>query len=120
MYSLNESIKANYINSKPYGSSSGNLKVYIPSLMPLIPMGTPKVTPVALHKSCYSNASDCKPSVDSKINTQNYVTAESAYNQFKSPCYWYGSELVVITKSTDCLKCRLAPEELDNSSNWPY
>lgn len=119
MYNLNEYISAKYVKEKPYGSSSGRLKVYIPSLMPLIPMGTPRTTPVSLNASCYCNANDCKPSVASQISTQNFVTAQAPYNSYRFPCYWYGTGLKVIAKSEDCLECKLSPEEEDNSTSWP-
>ena len=120
MYGINETLQANYIHSKPYGSSSGSLRVYIPSLMPLIAMGIPKITPVSLNTTCFCNASDCKPAVANKIDTQNYVTAEASYTEYKQPCYYYGSSLKVNSRTEDCLTCRLNPSEEDNSSPWPY
>ena len=119
MYSLSEYIQANYVHAKPYGSSAGSLKIYIPSLMPLINMGTPKITPIGLNKSCYCNAADCKPSVASKINTQNYATAKAPYHPYDFSCYWFGSGLKIMAQTEDCLSCRLYPEEEDNSTPWP-
>lgn len=120
MYSLNDYIDAVYIQSNPYGSSYGDLKVYIPSLMPLIGMGTPKTTPVSLNRSCYCNASECKPAISSSINTQNYVTAKAPYHSYRSSCYWFGTNVKVTPQTTDCLTCRLSTEEEDNSTPWPY
>ena len=119
MYTLDEYILGNYVESKPYGSSSGSLRIYIPSLMPMIGMGEPRITPVSLNKSCYCNANECKPSIASRVRTQNYVTAQSPYHNFEKPCYWFGDDLKVMTKSEDCLECRLYPEEEDNSTDWP-
>ena len=119
MYDLGEYIEAEYVRVKPYGSSAGDLKVYIPSLMPLISSGIPKISPVSLNKSCYCNASDCKPSVSSSISTQNYVTALEPFHPYKKPCYRFGSKLKVMAKTPDCLSCRLYPEEEDNSIPWP-
>jgi hypothetical protein len=119
MYNLSEYIQALYVQSNPYGSSTGNLKVYIPSLMPLIGMGNPKITPVSLNKSCYCNAIDCKPSVASRINTQNFVTAQAPSNNYKNSCYRFGSGLKIMAKTKDCLTCKLHPEEEDNSTDWP-
>ena len=119
MYSLSEYILAKYVHSSPYGSSAGNLKVYIPSLMPLITMGTPTITPVSLNKACYCNANDCNPSIGSNLNTQNFVTATSPYHPYNSPCYWFGKDLKIMAQTPDCLTCRLYSEEEDNSSPWP-
>lgn len=115
MYNLNQFVDAIYVQSYPYGSSFGNLKVYIPSLMPSIVMDTPRITPVSLNKSIYLNASDCKPAVGSSINTQNFVTAQASFNSYQLPCYRYGSGLKVMSKTRDCLTCRLYASEEDNS-----
>ena len=122
MYNLSAPVSANYVHAKPYGTSSGSLRVYIPAIMnsSLIPMGSPKTTPVSLDKSCYSNAGDCKPSVASMLNTQNFVTAAKPYSSYKDPCYYYGDTISVIPTAGDFLSCRLVPEETDNSKNWPY
>lgn len=115
MYNLNEYIDAIYVHSHPYGSSSGDLKVFIPSLMPLILMDTARLIPVSLNKSIYSNATDCKPAVSSKLFIQNFVTAKAPFNEYQYPRYAYGSSLKVMAKTPDCLTCRLCPEEEDNS-----
>ena len=119
MFSLTSYVSAEYVHAKPYGSSNGSLKVYIPLIMPQIAMGTPKITPVSLNTSCFSNASDCKPAVASMINTQNYITAKAPYNPYRKPCYYYGKGLKVIPKTNDFLICQLGSEEEDNSVNWP-
>ena len=122
MYNLSAPVSAKYVHDKPYGTSAGSLKVYIPSIMNpnFIPMGLPKLTPVSLDKSCYSNAGDCKPSVASMLNTQNFATAAKPYSSYKYPCYYFGDEISVIPTSEDFLSCRLVPEEIDESKNWPY
>ena len=115
LYKVNECISAIYVDASPYGRSSGNLRVYIPSLMPNISMGYPRTTQVSLNRSCYCNANECKPSVSTTINTQNFVTAIEAYFKYSKPCYRYGTDIAVIAKREDCLTCRLAPDEEDNS-----
>lgn len=65
MSSKNEIINGTYVGSK---------EAHISSVMPLIPVGLPKITPNALNKSCYINATECKPSVASTINSQNFLT----------------------------------------------
>ena len=119
MFKSNQFLSANYVESTPYGSSSGALRVYIPEIMPMIGMGKPKVTPVALNKACFANANDCKPAVSSRISTQNYVTAKAPYTGYSLPCYWFGSGIKVTSDNDDCLSCRLFPEEEDNSTEWP-
>ena len=119
MFAVNQVLDATYVHAKPYGSSNGNLRIYIPKLMPHISMGNPKTTPVALNKSCYINANDCKPSIAAKIDTQNYVTAKASYNKYKDSYYRYGSSIKVVAKDDDCLVCKLSPEDEDNSFN-PY
>ena len=119
MYQLDQRVSVNYVQVKPYGTSSGSLKVYCPSLMPNIGMGVPKVTPVSLNKSAYCNANDCKPTISSKINTQNYLTALAPYHDFDFPCYSFGSTITVHALSEDMLTCRIFPEDEDNSHPWP-
>ena len=118
MYKVNELLSAKYIQSSPYGSSNGDLKVYVPSLMSKISMGLPKSTPVSLNKSCYINANDCKPAVASKISTQNFITAKASYNSYKYPRYGYGSSLKIQVKTEDGLICKLSPEDEDNSITY--
>ena len=79
------SVVIRYVQAKPYGTSLGNLKVHCPSLMPLIPMDTPKVTSVGLSKVIFKNAPDCAITIPSQIKTQNYFTALKA----RSPGYAY-------------------------------
>ena len=119
MFSLSKSLDAKYVHAKPYGSSSGSLKVYIPAIMPQITMGSPKITPVSLNQSCFINSDDCKPSISSMLNTQNYVTAKKPSIPYERPCYYYGKGLKVIPKSEDFLSCQLNSGEEDNSVNWP-
>ena len=119
MFVVDQIIKGYYVNSNPYGTSDGSLKVYLPELMPMISMGNPRSTPSSLNSSCYCNASDCKPSVSSSINTQNFVTAKAPYTTYELPCYRYGTEIAVQAKADDCLTCRLYPESTDNSILWP-
>ena len=117
MFILNESLSGTYVHSKPYGTSQGNLRIHLPILMPEIPAGNPKTTPVALNKSCYINALDCKPPIGAKIETQNFITAKAPYNSYRQSHYHFGSSIKVIAKDADCLVCRLAPEDEDNSFN---
>lgn len=119
MFTINNGVRANYIHGSPYGTSRGNLRVYIPELMTNIPMAYPKITPISLNKSCYSNASDCRPTISTHIDTQNFVTAQSGYNSYYGSLYYFGSELVIKPKTEDCLVCKLAPDECDNSFSPP-
>ena len=120
MFNANESLSAIYVHSSGDGTSIGDLKVYVPALMPNISMGVSKITPVSLNKACFANATDCKPSVSSKLSTQNFITAKESFNSYKHPYYRYGSSIRVVVKDADSLECKLAPEELDNSFNYDY
>ena len=114
MYNISSSVSAIYVQGKPYGTTFGDLKVYIPTLMAHITMGVAKITPISLNKSCYCNASECKPSIASYINTQNYVTANN-YGEYSYPYYKYGSKIMVRPRNEDFLSCILRPDECDNS-----
>ena len=116
---LHEFVQCQYVQSRPYGSDAGNLALYCPSLMPMIGMGTPKTTPVSLNKSAYCNSNECKPSVSSKITTQNYITGKANYHDFDFPCYWYGTGITVRADKEDMLECTIWVEEEDNSTPWP-
>lgn len=59
-----------------YSADAGTHRLYIPKLQPLIPMGIPKVTPAGLNPNIFINASDCKVTGGTTINTQNYVTVK--------------------------------------------
>ena len=119
MFNIDQVLSAKYVHAKPHGTSIGKLKVYIPVLMPHITMGTPKITPVGLNATCYANASDCKPTIASKIDTQNYVTALAPYGKYDENYYKYGSDIAVIAKTADCLSCKLSPGDSDNSIKDP-
>ena len=119
MFTINKAVLAKYVHMRPVGLTYGNLKVYIPELMPNIPMGIPKIIPVSLNKSCYCNSTDCRPSVASQIQTQNFVTALSSYNSYSGSQYHYGSDIAIVPKTEDCLTCKLAPDECDNSFTPP-
>ena len=117
MFSIDQVLRGYYVDQRPYGLTSGSLRVYLPDLMPDIAMGTPRITPISLNKSCYCNATDCKPAIASKIDTQNYVTATQSYNHYRDPHYYYGSGISVQAKAKDLLSCKLCPEDQDNSVN---
>lgn len=105
-----------YVQSKPWGSSGGNLKVYCSRLMPKIAMGIPRTTPSSLDKTIYRNASDCAITVPSSVSTQNYFTArKSVTGDFELPLYDFGSTLQVEPQDSDMLVNRIVPN-IDNST----
>ena len=53
--------------------SSTVWKVHSPKILPMVPFGKAKTTPVSLNKNCYCNASACKPNVATQIQTRNYL-----------------------------------------------
>lgn len=106
-----------YVNAKPKGGSGGSLKVYIPEIMKF-GMSTPRIIPFAINKAAFNNASNCKPALSSKINTQNYATAQAPYNSFENGTYYFGSDIGLTSDTSDYLICRLSPEICDNSTSY--
>lgn len=119
MFTINKAVIAKYVHKSKSGTSRGDLKVYVPELMPNIPMAQPKVTPVSLNKSCYCNADDCRPAVSSQLDTQNFITAQKSYYKYSGSLYKFGSDIAILPKTEDCLTCRLSPDECDNSYDPP-
>lgn len=115
MYDVGQILDAVYVQSKPYGTSHGNLKIHIGDLMKKIPVGVPSITPVSLDKSCYANSKECAPTISSMINTQNFVTASASLTPYACPHYYFNSPIKVKSMTRDCLSCRLSPEDADNS-----
>lgn len=96
-------ISAKYVHKKPYGTAYGNLKVYIPSVMPNITMGEGKVTSHdALSKSIFCNASDCAVTPMAKVSLLNYITAKQNPNSsFQCPHMDYGASIIVHSEDHD-------------------
>lgn len=92
---------ANYVGNRPYGSAYGNLKVYIPALMPKITMDKAKLLPaVTINKTMFCNSKECQITPMSKVTPQNYVTAKSyKHTEFQMPHLDYGD--VIAVKGTD-------------------
>ena len=56
------------------GKNSGtSIKVYSARIIPLVKFGKPKEKTVAINKTCFINASKCKPSLSSKVTVRNYL-----------------------------------------------
>ena len=115
IFSDNEILDAKYIQEKPFGTSSGPLKVYIPALMNDIPLGKPKDTPEPIDASCYCNAGDCKPSVGKKITSRNYYVAEAPNFPYAHALLDYEADIKVQVRIRDNLSFKLVSEELDSS-----
>lgn len=62
-------------------ANASSQKLYIPKLMPLISFGAPKITSESLNKSIFLNADECKISVSSTIQSQNYKTVPKPANR---------------------------------------
>ena len=60
--------------------SRGKFRVYIAKIMPLIGFGSPSSKSISLNKSCFCNASACKPTVSSNVKSQNYIDVPLAGN----------------------------------------
>ena len=114
-WEINDTEVAKYCIS-PWGGSGGSLPLYIPKLMPNIPMGKPKTFPVYLNKSCYCNASACRPNVATRLSSQNYITVPPLDNRsFRLPHFWYGDtlQIEVHNKNVDQL---FISTKVDNST----
>lgn len=107
MWKANKYEDCKYVQSTPWGTSHGALQVHCARLMPSIPMGRPKVTPVPISKTLFVNAADCNPGIAARINTQNYITAKAPVSDFKDPHYDFGSSLQVEALDEFMQSCRL-------------
>lgn len=90
-------VPAQFVGKKPYASSYGDLKVYIPSLMPQVTMGLAKtLSPYTINKKLFCNSDECAISPMSKVTPQNFVTAKSVlHTEFQSPHIDYGATIEI-------------------------
>lgn len=51
-------------------------KIYVPKIMPLIPMGTAKDSRVIIDSSILINARTCRPTINRIISSHNYILAD--------------------------------------------
>lgn len=80
------------ISPRVYANS--NLQLNIPKLMPLIPLGRPKVTNISLSNSCYANANNI--AISRTIGTQNFITVSHQANRsFSNEYLSYGDTVLV-------------------------
>lgn len=71
-------------------------KLYVPKLMPLIPQGTPKETPCTLADSMFINDPACRPVVQQRIMSRNWLNASRPANaSFQYPYKYHGMALEV-------------------------
>lgn len=70
-FNLNEEENGVLVEATPY--SSEEFKMYIPRLMPNISKNSGK-TRISFDRNIFLNASECKPSVNSNISTQGFIT----------------------------------------------
>lgn len=70
-FKLNEEENGTLIENTPY--SSERFKMYIPRLMPSISRNSGK-SRVSFDRNIFVNASECRPSVNSSVFTQGYIT----------------------------------------------
>ena len=82
--------------AKSVGKNSGQkFKVYIGKVMPLISFGKPKKKIVQIKKSCFVNATKCKPSIASKVTIANYMTVPVANTSTMRKSVKHGTKLTV-------------------------
>ena len=70
-FNLNEEENGVLVEGAPYSSES--FKMYIPRLMPNIAKSGAS-TRISFDRNIFINASGCKPSVGSSVNSQGYIT----------------------------------------------
>lgn len=97
LFECKPQLDAYYVNTTPWGSSSGNFKVYCPTLMPQVSMGVARsLSPVSLNKTIFCNANDCAISIASRVTPLNYITARAVANSGFSNIHMdYGSNIII-------------------------
>lgn len=70
-FNLNEEENGVLVEGTPYSSEA--FKMYIPRLMPNIAKSNSS-TRVSFDRNIFINASDCKPNINSYVNSQGYIT----------------------------------------------
>lgn len=121
MFKDGQLVDAYYVHASPYGSSYGNLRVYIPGPMSEIGMGTCRYTPQAIDSSTLLNTSECKPNVSKRIDTQNWFTAKAPNFPYAHSLISYGARLKVRVSINDSagIDFKLVSEEADPSWDPP-
>ena len=108
-------VKCKYVQDKPFGSSYGDLKVWVPDLMPQIPMSLAKDTPEA-NDAPTVNADECKVKAPNKVTRRNYFVAKAPNPPFKHSLFDFGAELVAeVRYYDDNLDLKLRSDEADPS-----
>lgn len=100
-------------------SSNGTLLLHIPKLMPAVPFGTPKITPVPLSASIFINDEKCKPKPPKTINTQNYLTVPRQEDRFfKRATLKKGSRILVEVQNGNPDGLRVSTKEDPSTGAW--
>lgn len=97
VFTCDPQLEAQYVSTSRWGSSNGDYKVYCKTLMPEISMAVARsLSPVALSKTMFCNASDCAISPMSRVTPINYITAKSVPNAVFSDVHMdYGSTIII-------------------------
>lgn len=117
MFTDGQLLDAVYVQAIPYGTSSGSLKVYIPSALPnLSQPSNLNSKPSYIDSACFTNTSECKPSVAKKVETREWLYALAPNFPYQHSLISYGAKLKVraIVENED-VKFKLVSEELDPS-----
>lgn len=103
IFSCGDIQDAQYIGKRPWGSASGDLKVYCPALMQNIPMGPAKSLPaVTINKSIFCNSKECAVTPMTKVIPQNYITAKASSNAgFQLPHIDFGATISIKGNDSD-------------------
>lgn len=117
MFTDGQLVDAVYVQNRPYGTSSGSLKVYIPLALPQLPQPSNLNTkPYTIDSSSFANTSECKPAVAKKVETREWILAQAPNFPYKCSLISYGAALKVraIVNEED-VSFKLVSEELDPS-----
>lgn len=69
--------------NEPYYTPN-TIQAHVPTFMPNIPMGVPKVSKVAINRGMFCNGGDCKVTPSNTVSTQNYITLPHHRNESPS------------------------------------
>lgn len=101
-------------------TASRTWDLYIPKIMPLISMGTRKVSSVSLNSSILANSSECKPTINGTVKTQNFINVpKHPKAKFAQRWKMHGIEVEVEILNHNVDNMRIT-DTYDNSHALPH
>lgn len=109
-------VESKYVLKKPWGTAHGNLKVYIPTLMPGISQGEANFFgPHTVSKTIFCNSKECPITPMKKIKTQNFKTAKRNVVGFQRPEMDFGASIIIQSNDHDMQSITMTID-VDNST----